>query len=222
MMAIMSEESDIARRMRRRAKRMRRGNVVMRRLLNLPFRTPVSGNLMLIFYTGRRSGKPYQQPVSYTVDGDVLLTPGGGRWKANLEDGQSITARIRGRTRQVTPELVRNPNEVERLLKMMTERNPRLASFVPFVSRSGDIDPAGLDLALANGFCIVRWHLDGGLQSSVEGVGDRGQLQGVDERMHVHDATVFDREGQDGHDGAVLKRDDAGVLTYGDRNQSRS
>src|SRR5262245_3291126 len=117
-----------AARMRRR---MGRVNVVMRRVLDLPFRTPLSNQLMLLFYMGRRSGKAYRQPVSYVVDGDVLLTPGGGRWKENLRDGESVNARLRGKKRQITPEMVRDPDEVERLLRLMMERNRRLTSFVP-------------------------------------------------------------------------------------------
>ncbi len=43
--------------MRRRARIMRAVNVPMRAALSLPFATPLGGNLMLISYTGRRSGK---------------------------------------------------------------------------------------------------------------------------------------------------------------------
>ncbi len=39
-------------------------NVPMRVLLGLPFPTPLSGRLMLISYTGRKTGKLYRQPVS--------------------------------------------------------------------------------------------------------------------------------------------------------------
>ena len=74
--------------MRRRARIMRAVNVPMRAVLSLPFATPLSANLMLISYTGRKSGKAYRQPVSYVRDGDVLLTPGGGRWTLNLAGGR--------------------------------------------------------------------------------------------------------------------------------------
>jgi hypothetical protein len=149
-------------RMRRRARWMRIGNVVMRRLLSLPFRTPLNRNLMLLRYTGRRSGRTYRQPVSFVIYEGALLTPGGGRWKYNLREGEAITSRIRGRRRRITPELVHEPDEVERLLRLMLERNRRLASFVPFIV-NGEVDRDGLELALANGFCIVRWSVEGGL-----------------------------------------------------------
>jgi len=115
---------------------------------------------MLISYTGRKSGKAYRQPVSYVRDGDVLLTPGGGRWTLNLAGGRPARIRLRGRDEPARPELVTDPAEVERLLGVITEKNPRAARFIPILRRPGGrLDPGALDTALRHGFCIVRWHL---------------------------------------------------------------
>ncbi len=149
------------RKMRRRARMFRAVNVVMRRLLGLPFPTPLSRNLMLLSYTGRRSGRAYRQPVSYVIDGDTLLTPGGGNWKLNLRDGEPVTARMRGRDVLLIPELVRTPDEVERLLARMIEVNPRVASFIPFVGPDKKVDRDLLVGALEHGFLVVRWHRGG-------------------------------------------------------------
>lgn len=51
-------------------------NVPMRILLGLPFPTPAGRRLMLLYLTGRKTGRRYRQPVSYIGDGDTLLTPG--------------------------------------------------------------------------------------------------------------------------------------------------
>lgn len=153
----MTEMPTFARRARRQARFMRIANVVMRRVLSLPFETPISKRLMLLTFTGRKSGRTYRQPVSYVTDGDVLLTPGGGRWKLNLVDGRPIAARLRGRDVLATPELVNDPDEVERLLRRMMTLNPRLASFVPFIGKDREIDPERLRAAIDHGFRIVRW-----------------------------------------------------------------
>jgi len=146
--------------MRRRARIMRAVNVPMRAALSLPFATPLSANLMLISYTGRKSGKAYRQPVSYVRDGDVLLTPGGGRWTLSLAGGQPIRIRLRGRAETARPELVTDPAEVERLIGVITEKNPRAAGFIPIPRDSGGrLDPDALGAALRHGFCIVRWQL---------------------------------------------------------------
>jgi hypothetical protein len=146
--------------MRRRARIMRAVNVPMRAALSLPFATPLNANLMLIFYTGRKSGKAYRQPVSFVRDAGVLLTPGGGRWTLNVADGRPVRIRLRGRYETARPELVTDPAEVERLLGVISEKNPQAARFIPIPRRpDGRLDPEALDAALGHGFCIVRWHL---------------------------------------------------------------
>jgi hypothetical protein len=139
---------------------MRLVNIPMRRVLQLPFETPISRRLMLLHLIGRKSGRAYRQPVSYMVDGATLLSPGGGNWKLNLREGEPIWVRLRGRDRRARPEFIRDPSEVERLLLTMMRANPRMTSFVPFIGSDGRIDQASLSLAVARGFCIIRWHVD--------------------------------------------------------------
>ena len=68
--------------------------------------------------------------------------------------------RLRGRDVPAQPELVTDPAELERLLGVIAEKNPRAARFIPIPRRSdGRLDPDALDAALRHGFCIVRWHL---------------------------------------------------------------
>lgn len=106
----------------RRRRVMRVANVPMRAVLSLPFRTPLGGRLMLLSYTGRKSGKHYRQPLSYVTDGDVLLTPGGGNWTLSLQHGVPVTARIAGKDVRLDPALVADPDEVNRLLWLNSTR----------------------------------------------------------------------------------------------------
>lgn len=148
-------------RRRLEARLMRVVNVPMRRALALPYATPLSRRLMLLFLTGRRTGKQYRQPVSYVRDGATLLTPGGGRWTLNLRRGRPERIRLQGRDVLARPELVRDPDEVERLLAVIVAGNPRARSFVG-ISRGPDgrLDRAELEAAIRHGFVVVRWHLD--------------------------------------------------------------
>jgi hypothetical protein len=148
-------------RMQRRARTMKLLNRPMRAVLGLPFPTPLSRRLMVVTHVGRRTGRRYHQPVSYLRDGDTLLTPGGGRWTRNLRTGEPVELRVVGRRITARPELVADPDEVERLLGMMFQANPRLASFVPFVGNDGTIDRDALARAVGFGFRIVRWHPTG-------------------------------------------------------------
>jgi deazaflavin-dependent oxidoreductase (nitroreductase family) len=146
--------------LRRRARMMRFINPVMRTVLRVPVRTPLSSRLMVVTHTGRRTGRLYHQPVSYVRDGDVLLTPGGGRWTRNLHEGHPVELRVAGRRVTARPELVDDAETVELLLGHMLEPNPRLTSFVPFIGADGTINREAMAIALAHGFCVVRWHLD--------------------------------------------------------------
>jgi hypothetical protein len=140
---------------------MRAINVPMRAVLGLPFATPLSGRLMLVLLTGRKTGKSYRQPVSYVRHGTTLLTPGGGRWKLNLEDGRPVRIRLRGRDVLARPELVSDVDEVVRLLGVMTAANPAVRRFVAIPTRpDGRLDRDRLETAVEYGFRIVRWHLD--------------------------------------------------------------
>lgn len=148
----------LGRRVQRRVFRV--ANVGMRRILALPFPTPMSRRLMLLHLTGRRTGRLRLQPVSYVRDGDTLLTPGGGNWKLNLVEGRPVPVRLEGRARTLRPEIVRDPGEVERLLMVMTRANPMVGRFVGMRGRDGRLDRPGLERAIAHGFVVIRWRFE--------------------------------------------------------------
>jgi len=149
------------RRGRMQARMMNTLNVGMRRVLGLPVATPLGKRLMLAYIVGRKSGRLYRQPLSYVRDGDALLTPGGGRWKLNLDPARPVRLRIRGRDVQARPELVRDPDEVVRLLGVMKAGNPAADRFIPLPKGpDGKPEPQALAQAIKYGFCIVRWHLE--------------------------------------------------------------
>ncbi len=136
-------------------------NIPVRVLLRLPFSTPLSSRLMLLSYTGRKTGKAYQQPVSYIQQGGILLTPGGGKWKWNLLDRKPVRIRLRGKDVLAQPELIRDPDEIERLLAVMIAANPGVSAFTGIhQGPDGRVDHGRLETAVKYGFRIVRWHLE--------------------------------------------------------------
>lgn len=136
-------------------------NVPMRFVLSRPVATPLSRRLMLITFTGRRSGKTYRQPLSYLEHEGVLLTPGGGKWTLNLTSGEPVRMRLRGKDVMARPEFVSDPDEVERLMAVMSAANPQVRRFVSIAEDAdGRLDRTQLHAALDHGFRVVRWHLD--------------------------------------------------------------
>jgi hypothetical protein len=158
---IMSERTQRPLRRRIQARLMGLLNVPVRALLSLPFPTPLSGRLMLLSYTGRKSGRAYRQPVSYVRQDGTLLTPGGGNWKWNMQDSRLVRIRLRGQDVLARPELIKDPDEIERLLEVMTAANPAAGAFVGIPKGAdGRLDRDRLEAAVSHGFRIVRWHLE--------------------------------------------------------------
>jgi hypothetical protein len=116
---------------------------------------------MLVHLTGRRTGRSYRQPLSYVRDGDTLLTPGGGKWRLNLVEGEPVRMRLRGRDLLARPEIIDDVDEIERLLAVMIEANPAVGRFVRVGTQpDGRPDRERIAAAVRHGFRIVRWHLE--------------------------------------------------------------
>ena len=135
-------------------------NVIVRPLLRLPFQTPLTKRLMLVSFTGRKTGKAYQQPLSYIQQGGTLLTPGGSNWKLNLREDQQVRILLSGRDVFALPEFVKDPDEIERLIGVMSVANPTVGAFVGIPKGAdGRLDRGRLEIAVKYGFMIVGWHL---------------------------------------------------------------
>ena len=130
-------------------------------VLQLPFQTPMSRRLLLLSYTGRKTSRSYTIPVSYVEQGDVLLIPGGGAWKINLENGAAVRIWFRGKELSAIPEVIRKPDEVHELVTFMMVVNPAVGRFIG-VPKQADGRPnrEKLDEAVRGGFALVRLHLD--------------------------------------------------------------
>lgn len=80
-------------------------NPLMSLLLRSPLHFLVSDSLMLITFTGRKSGREYTIPVGYhEIDGEFVVFTHSDWWK-NLKGGAQVKLRIAGGRRlgQATP-----------------------------------------------------------------------------------------------------------------------
>jgi deazaflavin-dependent oxidoreductase (nitroreductase family) len=89
-------------------------------ILRSPLHTLLSGRLLLLTCTGRKTGKRFTIPVGYTPEGDVLTIFSGFGWWKNLRSSTSVTVRLRGRQRTGRAEVSEDPapvlDAVERLV----------------------------------------------------------------------------------------------------------
>ncbi len=81
-------------------------NRSMKFFLRSPIHGMVSKTILLITFTGRKSGKTYTTPVSYSQTGDQVTIFTHADWWKNLSSEAPVTLRIRGRELQGLAEAV--------------------------------------------------------------------------------------------------------------------
>jgi deazaflavin-dependent oxidoreductase (nitroreductase family) len=125
-------------------------NPIMIWLLKSPFHFFVSKNMMLITYTGRKSGKTYTIPVNYIQDGNMLyITSWKERtWWRNLRDGGAVKLRVQGREITATPRVSETEEDVTSLLGCYLNIAPNMARYFD-VGLDSDGNPQPEDLATA-------------------------------------------------------------------------
>ena len=72
-------------------------NPVMRFLLRSPLHGLLSNSLMLITFTGRKSGKKFTTPVRYIKTGDTVrcFTAAENQWWRNLRSGARVSLLVK-------------------------------------------------------------------------------------------------------------------------------
>jgi deazaflavin-dependent oxidoreductase (nitroreductase family) len=132
-------------------------NPVTRFLLQTPLHPLMSGRVMLLSFTGRKTGRTYTTPVSYVREGNSLLVPGGGAWWRNLETGPPARVRLRGVWGEVSAEIVKEPTLLADTMQRMLAENPAVGVFTGIrPSPDGRPDRIALERERQRGFVVVR------------------------------------------------------------------
>jgi deazaflavin-dependent oxidoreductase (nitroreductase family) len=141
-------------------------NPFMRLVLGSRAHGMMSSQLMLLSFTGRKTGRAYTTPVSYVREGTDLLVPGGGAWWKNLASG-GARVRLQGTWQAVTPEVIQEPKQLSATLGRMLGTNPAIAVFTGIrLGQDGRPNPTSLDRERQRGFVVVRLHINGENQTS--------------------------------------------------------
>lgn len=100
-------------------------NPIVALLLRSPLHALVSGSIMLITYTGQKSGRKYSIPVSYVPAGGALLvvSPRERVWWRNLRPegraGVPVMVRVRGKDRRARATAFEGEEAEEGLLAVL-------------------------------------------------------------------------------------------------------
>lgn len=71
-------------------------NRIMTWVLRSPLHRVVSGSILTLTFTGRKSGKVYTTPLSYTRQGEQIIVFTHSGWWKNLQGGAPVTVRVQG------------------------------------------------------------------------------------------------------------------------------
>ena len=79
-------------------------------LLRSPLHGLLDKQVILLTFTGRKTGRAYTIPVEYSGEGDVLTIWSGHRWRANLRGGAPVEVRLQGRQRTAWADVIDDPD----------------------------------------------------------------------------------------------------------------
>jgi deazaflavin-dependent oxidoreductase (nitroreductase family) len=137
----------------------RMGSPVVRWILSGKSHSLMSRRLLLVSFTGRKTGRSYTTPVSYVRDGNELLIPGGGKWWKNLAGGP-VRVRLQGSWVPVSPEVITETQGMSEVLGRMMARNSALPVFTGIGrGQEGQPNPEDLERERRRGFVVVRLHM---------------------------------------------------------------
>lgn len=94
-------------------------NRLMTFILRSPLHRMVSSKIMLITFTGSKSGQPYTTPVSYMQHDDIITLFTHGKWWKNCQDDAPVRLRIRGKDIAGSAEVV--VEDKEAIARALTE-----------------------------------------------------------------------------------------------------
>lgn len=106
-------------------------NPIIKGLLNSPLHFFASKNMLLITYTGRKSGKTYTLPINYIQDGDTLYATSWKErsWWRNLRSGQTVTLKIQGKEMTASPKVEETNEGVAEFLSTSFRIAPNMARY---------------------------------------------------------------------------------------------
>lgn len=135
-------------------------NTLLSWLLRSPFHGFLSGNMMIISFRGRKSGKGYSTPVNYFrapgEQGEYLVTFSKPErvWWRNLRGGAQVTLRLQGNTVRGQATASQDLDLTKKYLNIYLTRNPKAARYFG-VQMTPENLPEEASLAQAAGKLVI-------------------------------------------------------------------
>jgi hypothetical protein len=138
-------------------------NTIVRPLLRSRMHGIISGRLMLLEYTGGKTGRHYIFPVGYFPwDGGEVLAFSTRGWPARIGGAPAVRLLIRGRWHDAVPTVISDQSDKAGVLAEFARRNGPRAARGLMLGLSGDRQPSREELlAAAAKTTITRFALSG-------------------------------------------------------------
>jgi hypothetical protein len=127
-------------------------NPLMEWLLKSPLHRLISGNTMIIYFKGLKSGLEYHTPVGYLQMDDTLLTVSSKdrTWWRNLRCGAPVSVLMKGKMLPAQACAFEDEEGVEEGMIAFIKYNPRMAgAFKVNVGADGQPEPVSLQQAVS-------------------------------------------------------------------------
>ncbi|MFE2421806.1 hypothetical protein [Streptomyces hokutonensis] len=133
-------------------------NLLVRGLLRTPVLSRIIGlRLVTLYVVGRTSRRRYVVPVAYLGQRDELLIGASAGWGRNLQTGEQVAIRLRGRRRWTDVQTCTEESEVVSAHAHMVRANPTFARFNSIrLDEDGEPDRDDLRSVWRNGARVLR------------------------------------------------------------------
>jgi deazaflavin-dependent oxidoreductase (nitroreductase family) len=137
-------------------------NVIVRFLLRSPLHFLLSTTMMLLTYTGRKSGKRYTNPLPYLRQGDVVTVFTSRPWWKNVRACPKVAVEIKRQRMDGTAEAISDDTAAiaASLLAFLLKQPAQAKWYHVPVDADGQPDPEAVQQA-AHFLVMVRIHLEG-------------------------------------------------------------
>jgi hypothetical protein len=96
-------------------------NPILRTLLRTPVMGPARKALMVVSFSGRKTGRRYAIPVSAHRIDNQLYAVTAAPWRLNFRDGAAVEVLHNGKTTTMHGELIEDPSVVADLCRRLSE-----------------------------------------------------------------------------------------------------
>ena len=126
-------------------------NPMMKLLLNSPLHALMSHSVLVLYFTGTKSGRKLSTPLRYHKDGETIrcFTSGSTLWWRNFHEPAKVFLQLRGSRLSYTGQLVTADAEhKQQLLVNYLSEYPADAAYHDVSQQAGQLNPEDLKRAV--------------------------------------------------------------------------